>query len=166
VLTLYGAAATDAFAQRFARQFLSEVVERGWLSEFTPVWIWLSGPLGAGKSSFARALMRALGVTGSIKSPTYTLVETYDVAHPDPAHGQALQIVHADLYRLGSPSELHALGMDELLSGCALALIEWPERGAGWLPHPHAHLTLQHSEDGLARTATWSVQAGSAFDFV
>lgn len=85
---------------------------------------YLHGDLGAGKSTLARAWLRALGVEGPIRSPTYTLVERY----PIPG-GEAL---HLDLYRIGGAGELEFLGLDD--AGAALWLVEWPERGAGGLP--------------------------------
>jgi tRNA threonylcarbamoyladenosine biosynthesis protein TsaE len=112
--------------------------------------VYLQGPLGAGKSSLARAWLRALGVTGAIKSPTYTLVERY----PLPG-GQA---AHLDLYRLAAASELDFLGLDELAAEAGLWLVEWPERGAGGLPAPDLSLTL--ALDGPGRRLR--AEAGSA----
>ena len=86
--------------------------------------VYLHGELGAGKSTLARALLRQLGVQGSIRSPTYTLVERYRL--PD---GEAW---HLDLYRIGSAGELDFLGLDG--EEATLWLVEWPERGAGALP--------------------------------
>jgi len=88
----------------------------------------LSGDLGSGKSTFARGALRALGVTGAIKSPSYTLLETYDLPV-----GEAL---HLDLYRLNDPDELENLGLADYFRPDALWLIEWPEKGAGRLPRP------------------------------
>ena len=85
----------------------------------------LRGDLGAGKSTFARALLRTLGVRGAIRSPTYTLVEHYPYADPRlPAGGKAL---HLDLYRIGDPGELEFLALDD--AAATLWLVEWPERG-------------------------------------
>lgn len=86
----------------------------------------LSGELGAGKSTFARGVLRALGATGSIKSPSYTLIETYELPR--------VFAVHLDLYRLVDPAELEHLGLPDYHRPGALWLIEWPERGAGRLP--------------------------------
>ena len=107
------------------------------LAPFKPA-IWLHGELGAGKSTLSRACLRALGVTGAIKSPTYTLVERYPVAG-----GEAW---HLDLYRIASPEELDYLGLDD--SDVVLWLIEWPERGAGVLAAPDIEVTLKYAADG------------------
>jgi tRNA threonylcarbamoyladenosine biosynthesis protein TsaE len=88
----------------------------------------LSGDLGSGKSTFARGALRALGVTGVIKSPSYTLLETYELPG-----GEAL---HLDLYRLNDPEELEHLGLADYFRPGTLWLIEWPEKGAGRLPQP------------------------------
>lgn len=103
----------------------------------------LLGDLGAGKSTLARALLRALGVEGTIRSPTYTLVEQY----PLPAGGLA---VHLDLYRIGDPGELEFLGLDP--AEARLWLVEWPQRGAGALPA--ADLALALAIDGDGRRCT------------
>lgn len=92
----------------------------------------LRGDLGAGKSTLARALLRALGVEGPIRSPTYTLLER----HPLAAGGEAW---HLDLYRIGDPGELDYLGLDE---DPVLWLVEWPERGGGALPPPDLEIDL------------------------
>lgn len=105
--------------------------------------VFLHGELGAGKSTLARAWLRALGVTGAIKSPTYALVERYQI----PA-GEA---AHLDLYRLSAAAELDFLGLDELAAEATLWLVEWPERGAGGLPPPDLRLTL--AADGAGRRA-------------
>jgi tRNA threonylcarbamoyladenosine biosynthesis protein TsaE len=86
----------------------------------------LSGELGSGKSTFARGVLRALGATGHIKSPSYTLLETYELP--------GLYAVHLDLYRLIDPAELEHLGLADYHRPGFLWLVEWPERGAGRLP--------------------------------
>jgi tRNA threonylcarbamoyladenosine biosynthesis protein TsaE len=109
----------------------------------------LHGPLGAGKTSFARALLTAAGVGERIKSPTYSLVEGY-VAKDRPAW-------HLDLYRIGDPGELEWLGLDALAEATALVLVEWPERGAGALPAADLELHLSYAGQGrhaLLRSAT------------
>lgn len=102
----------------------------------------LHGDLGAGKSTLARAWLRALGVEGAIRSPTYTLVEHY----PLPAGGKGL---HLDLYRIGDARELDFLGLDD--AGATLWLVEWPERGRGALPP--ADLEVRLAMDGTGRRA-------------
>ena len=86
----------------------------------------LSGDLGAGKSTFARGALRALGVTGTIKSPSYTLIETYELP--------TVNVVHLDLYRLKDPDELEHLGLADYHGPGQRWFIEWPENGAGRLP--------------------------------
>lgn len=88
----------------------------------------LSGDLGSGKSTFARGALRALGVTGAIKSPSYTLLETYELP--------AVEALHLDLYRLNDPEELEHLGLADYFRPGTLWLIEWPEKGTGRLPRP------------------------------
>ena len=101
----------------------------------------LRGDLGAGKSTLARALLRALGVAGAIRSPTYTLVERYPVEG-----GEAW---HLDLYRIGDAGELEFLGLDE--GAAVLWLVEWPERGGAALPR--ADLQVDLSVEGSGRAA-------------
>lgn len=91
-----------------------------------PLVVELSGELGTGKSTFARGVLRALGVTGPIKSPSYTLLETYELP--------SVTAVHLDLYRLNDPEELEHLGLADHHRPGFLWLVEWPERGAGRLP--------------------------------
>jgi len=102
----------------------------------------LRGDLGAGKSSLARSLLRALGVGGTIRSPTYTLVERY----PLEDGGEAW---HLDLYRIGDPGELEFLGLDG--GEAVLWLVEWPERGGGALPP--VDLVVDLSIEGEGRRA-------------
>jgi tRNA threonylcarbamoyladenosine biosynthesis protein TsaE len=100
--------------------------------------VYLQGDLGAGKSTLARALLRALGVQGAIRSPTYTLVERYPIAG-----GEAW---HLDLYRIGQAAELDFLGLDE--SEVRLWLVEWPEKADTGLPPPDLRVRLAVEGDG------------------
>jgi tRNA threonylcarbamoyladenosine biosynthesis protein TsaE len=100
----------------------------------------LQGDLGAGKSTLARGWLRALGVEGAIRSPTYTLVEHY----PLTSGGKGL---HLDLYRIGDARELEFLGLDD--AGATLRLVEWPERGRGALPP--ADLQVELAVEGTGR---------------
>lgn len=122
---------TDLWAKTLAK----------WLQklDITDCKIYLEGQLGAGKTAFSRHFIQALGVKGAIKSPTYTLIEPYELSE--------LTILHADLYRLASPVELFDLG---LLEENGIWLIEWPEKGAGVLPP--ADLTLRLSREGEVLT--------------
>lgn len=97
--------------------------------------IHLSGDLGAGKTTLVRGLLRGLGVSGPVKSPTYTLVEPYRVAR--------LWIYHIDLYRLGDPAELELIGFSDYCRPGAVCCLEWPERGRGWLPPADILLRLR-----------------------
>jgi len=111
--------------------------------------VMLSGPLGAGKTALARAILRAAGHEGEVPSPTFAIVQPYDEL--------PLPVWHSDLYRLEDPAELEELGLDGILSDGAL-LVEWPER-AGPRAWPHAlRLRLAVAEDGQ-RALTWEVPA-------
>ena len=116
--------------------------------------VFLRGELGAGKSTLARAWLRALGVEGAIRSPTYTLVEHY----PLPRGGKAL---HLDLYRIGDAGELEFLGLDD--AEASLWLVEWPERGAAALPPPDLEIALAIEGAGRAATLRAGTEAGAAW---
>ena len=96
--------------------------------------VWLAGDLGAGKTTLTRYWLQALGHKGAVKSPTYTLVEPYNIEQND---GSTKPVYHADLYRLQDPEELSFIGFDEYLDEAnALVIIEWASRADSYLPPP------------------------------
>ena len=125
---LDSAAATERLGARLAR-----VLQPGCV-------FYLYGELGAGKTTLARGLLRGLGHCGTVKSPTYTLVEPYQIGE--------WRLFHWDLYRLADPEELEFLGLRDQLDGEAVLLIEWPERGQGELPAADLEITLDYAGAG------------------
>ena len=100
--------------------------------------IYLSGDLGAGKTTLARGFLRAMGITGAVRSPTYTLVEVYETP--------GASVVHLDLYRLTDESELEPLGLRDWARPGYLWLVEWPDRAQGHLPCPDLSVVMRGGE--------------------
>lgn len=119
--------------------------------EREPRLIYLSGELGAGKTTLAAALLQALGVAETVRSPSYALIEIYSA--------RAGEAVHLDLYRLHGPGELQQLGLRDYLNGRTLLLVEWPEQAAGALPRPDLAVRL---ETGVGDGRTVHIEAQSA----
>lgn len=145
-LTLADVAATERLGAAVAAALPSEV--SGWL-------LLLSGELGSGKSTLVRAMLRALGHQGAVPSPTYTLVEPYEVS--------GKLIYHVDLYRVSDADELQFLGWDELRDG--MVLVEWPERVAGLQNEADLLIELDYAAAGRsARLTAGSARAAGILD--
>ena len=118
----------EAFGSRLARASIQGGV------------IFLKGELGAGKTTLVRGFVHGLGYTGRVKSPTYTLLESYSL--------QGTNIYHLDLYRLADAEELEWIGIRDLLEEADLCLVEWPERGLGVLPYPDLEIRIEYRGEG------------------
>lgn len=105
-----------------------------------PLVFWLEGELGVGKTTFARALIHALGYAGRVKSPTYGLLEHYQLG--------SMQVLHLDLYRINDPGEMEFLGLGDLMDAQTILLIEWPEKAGQWLPEPDFRFKFAYIAQG------------------
>jgi tRNA threonylcarbamoyladenosine biosynthesis protein TsaE len=114
----------------------------------------LAGDLGAGKTSLVRAALRALGIGGPIRSPTFTLVEPYVVS--------SLDFYHFDFYRLTDPREFALAGFREMFGKAAVCLIEWPEKAAGYLPRGDLRITMRVEGHGRHATVAAVSELGTA----
>ena len=114
----------------------------------------LSGELGAGKTTLVRGMLRRLGWAGTVKSPTYTLLEHYIVS--------SLYFYHFDLYRFNNPEEWDRAGFSEYLRPDTVCVLEWPERAAGWLPAGDIEMRFEHADTARVLTLGATSVAGSA----
>jgi tRNA threonylcarbamoyladenosine biosynthesis protein TsaE len=150
-LALPDAAATEILGVSLARTFPG--------AEQASAALYLEGDLGAGKTTCVRALLRSWGVSGLIRSPTYTLVETYRLDGRTPP----LTCVHVDLYRLEGAGQVDELGLRDFLTPGHLLLIEWPQKGAGSLPAPDLEIFLEFAAGGRRARLRAGTEQGRAW---
>ncbi len=139
-LTIDSESQTEQFAGKLAREISA------------PIWVELKGQLGAGKTTLTRYVLQALGHKGTVKSPTYTLVEPYDVADS--------RFFHFDLYRLSDPEELEYLGIRDYLGDNVMAFIEWPSKGKDFLPEPDLSIEIQLNQSSRTFELTANSKKG------
>lgn len=136
-LFLADESATEALAQHLAK--IVQPLDKS-------IHIYLKGDLGAGKTAFARAFLRALGVSGRIKSPSYALLESYKVS--------SFPLYHLDFYRFNCPEEWVEAGFRDMLEEKAVVIIEWPEKAGDLLPSPDLSLYLKYEDAGRSLLLT------------
>lgn len=116
--------------------------------------IYVHGALGAGKTTLVRGMLRGLGFTGAVKSPTFTLVEPYAL--------EGVALYHFDLYRLNDPEELEHIGVRDYLAGQGVCVVEWAERARNLLPAPDVAVMIESVQTGRDVTLTAHTEAGRA----
>lgn len=122
-----------------------------------PLTLWLTGELGSGKTTFSRGFIRALGYDGDVVSPTYTLLESYEAG--------GLNVLHFDLYRLGSAREFEEIGAQESLDECDICLIEWAEKVSSGLPAPDVALRFEYAGEARRIEAGAKSETGETLLF-
>jgi tRNA threonylcarbamoyladenosine biosynthesis protein TsaE len=146
-LSLPTSAATEQLGEALARS-LPQPPSEG-------IVVYLRGELGTGKTTCVRSFLRFLGAPGPVRSPTYTLLETYALT--------PLTCVHVDLYRVRTEGEVEELGLRDLLDGRHLLLIEWPEKGGLAVPAADLDLHLEYADDGRLATLSACRDRGDAW---
>ena len=128
----------------------------GRLARFCPssMVIYLSGELGTGKTTLVRGFLRGLGFKGAVKSPTYTLVEPYELGRQT--------IYHFDLYRLNDPEELEYMGVRDYFDAQGICLVEWPERARGCMHPPDVTIEFAYWDEGRQVNFVCSTEAGKS----
>lgn len=154
-INLPNEAATDALGQNLADEILKTIknIKNNGLDDTSSITIYLKGELGAGKTALLRALLRACGVTGRIKSPSYALLESYKVS--------SLYFYHIDFYRFSDSSEWQDAGFRDLFSDNSVVLIEWPERAKEQLPTPDLLIELSYMGEGRNARITAETKRGA-----
>ncbi len=132
--------ATESLASQIAKRCTQHTV------------VYLSGDLGAGKTSFSRGFIRGLGFDGRVKSPTYTLVEPYEISN--------WRVFHFDLYRLADPEELEFMGIRDYFEPDCLCLVEWPDKGAQLLASADLAINIEFEDQGRRITLQALTQNG------
>lgn len=135
---------------------LGETMGRALANQPEAVTVFLTGDLGAGKTTLARGILSAFGHAGAVKSPTYTLVEAYEF--------NGRMVYHFDLYRLGDPEELEYVGIRDYFNAGDISLIEWPARGAGFLPQPDWLIAV--SVRGVGREITLESRSSAGINLL
>ena len=128
--------ADEGATERLATEFASVLA--------APLIVYLNGDLGAGKTCFTRAVVRALGYHGPVKSPTFTLVESYTLP--------VFSLYHFDLYRLSDPEELEYLGLRDYVEENSVIFVEWPDKGRGFLPAADLDIQISQKKGGRELT--------------
>ena len=147
------AAATERAGQALGQALASEA--GNWFADGAVV-VGFAGGLGVGKTTLARATLRALGIAGTVRSPTYTIAEPYET--------RIGPVWHLDLYRIASPDELEYIAIRDLVSESTACLVEWPERGTGAMPNLDCSIELATSERGRRLRIECFTPRGHALD--